>query len=373
MSQIEIDRVKSRKDLKQFIKLPWKIYHRDSNWVPPLILDMKTILNKKKNPFFQHSEAELFLAKKDGEVLGRIAAIVNRNHNKIHNEKIGFFGFFECIEDNEVANVLLNAAKTWVSGKGMTHLRGPANFSTNETCCFLIHGFDSPPVILMPYNPKYYLDLIGNFGLKKAKEFYAYYFDRDMQIPERFERFAKKTLADDSISFRTINLKNFKREVKIVHSIYNEAWQNNWGFVPMTDAEFMHMAKDLKTIVDPDIVYFAEVNGESAGFSLAVPDFNEILKDINGRLLPFGIFKLLWNKRKIKRIRVITLGVRQKFQKKRGLAPTFYYETYTRGKKKGYSLAEFSWILEDNVLMNRALEALGAKVYKKYAMYEIDI
>ncbi|HEX9652665.1 MAG TPA: N-acetyltransferase, partial [bacterium] len=189
-------------------------------------------------------------------------------------------------------------------------------------------------------------------------------------MPDRFKALAQKTLADESITLRTLNLRDFNNEVKRVQTIYNDAWQDNWGFVPMTAAELAHMGKDLRQIIDPDIVHFAEVNREIAGFSLALPDYNEILKDINGRLLPFGIFKLLLNRKKIKRVRVITLGVRHKFQKKRGLAPAFYYETYRRGKEKGYTLGEFSWILDDNVLMNRALESMGAKLYKKYAIYE---
>lgn len=370
---LEIKLVKSKKELMEFIKLPWKIYKKDPYWVPPLIMDMKKMLNREKNPFFQHSEADFFLALKNGEVLGRIAAILNTNHNKFHKEKTGFFGFFESIHDSEIAFALLNQVQNWVKEKGMTILRGPTNFSTNETCGFLTEGFDLSPVIMMPYNPQYYLNFMKEFGLIKIKELYAYYFDRDMPMPERFEAFAKKTLQDKSIHFRTLNLKDLWNEVERLQFIYNDAWSENWGFVPMTDAEFKHMAKELKPIADPDIIYLAEINDEPAGFSLALPDYNQILKDINGRLFPFGIFKLLLNKKNINRIRVITLGVRHKYQKKRGLAPTFYYETYTRGKKKGYSLAEFSWILEDNVLMNRALQALGAKLYKKYAIYQKEM
>ncbi|MFQ5604514.1 MAG: hypothetical protein ACE5HS_14690 [bacterium] len=367
---VEIKSVTSKRELKQFIKLPWQIYHDDPHWVPPLILDMKNILNQNKNPFFQHSEAEYFLATRNGEVVGRIAAILNNRHNQIHQENIGFFGFFECVNDAAVAETLIGVASEWAQSRGLTHLRGPMNFSTNDTCGFLSEGFDSSPVILMTYNPEYYLDLMEKNGMQKIKELYAYYFHRDMPIPERFEVMSKKMLQDESVQIRTINMKEFKKEVKVVQTIYNEAWQANWGFVPMTDAEFQHMAKDLKPAVDPDIVFIAEVNGEIAGFSLALPDFNQIFKKINGRLLPFGIFKLLLNKNKIKNVRVVTLGVRSKFQRKRALAPTFYYETYTRGKNKGYNWAEFSWILEDNTLMNRALVALGAKLYKKYAIYE---
>lgn len=371
--QVDIQPVTTRRELKAFIKLPWQLYDGDPNWVPPLILDLKKMLDRKKNPFFLHSEAEYFLARKNGEIAGRIAAILNRNHNNAHDEKTGFFGFFECIDDTQVANALLDAAKAWAKDRGMTRLRGPANFSTNDTCGLLIEGFDSPPAILMTYNPPYYLKLLADAGFQKIKELYAYMFTHDMPIPDRFKKFAEKVMEDPTVSIRGLDLKDFKREVEIVKTIYNDAWQNNWGFVPMTDEEFDHLASDLKPVVDPEIAFIARVNGEPAGFSLALPDYNEILKDLNGRLLPFGIFKLLWRKNKIKRARVITLGVRTKYQKKRGLAPAFYYETYRRGTNKGYEKGEFSWILEDNVLMNRALEGLGAKLYKRYAFYEQEI
>lgn len=368
--RIEILPLTTRKDFKDFIKLPWKIYQDDPHWVPPLIADMKRQFNRDKHPFFQHSEAEFFLAKRHGEVVGRIAAILNNNHNAYHNERTGFFGFFECMNDAEAAQELLECAQTWLKERDMITMRGPTNYSTNETCGFLVEGFGSPPVVLMPYNPQYYLELMEDFGLKRVKYLYAYYFDRDMPMPERFVQFAEKTLADKSINLRTLNLKDLWNEVKRVKAVYDDAWSDNWGFVPMTDAELAHMAAELKPVVDPDIVYFADVDGDIAGFSLSLPDFNVILKEINGRLFPFGIFKALWMRKKIRRIRVITLGVRHKYQNKRGLAPAFYYETYRRGKAKGYALAEFSWILEDNVLMNRALQGLGAKLYKRYVMYE---
>jgi len=373
MTPVNIIPVETKRQLRRFIRLPWRIYKDDAHWVPPLIMDMKNILSKQKNPFFHHSDAQLFLAEQDGQIVGRIAAIVNNNHNKTHNETTGFFGFFECIEAQDVADALLKTAADWVRGKGMTCLRGPMNFSTNDTCGLLCEGFDSSPVIMMTYNPKYYLNLVQGAGLAKIKELYAYTFSRDMPIPERFVKFAEKVLDDQSITIRPINMKDFDNEVKIVREIYNDAWQHNWGFVPMTEAEIEHMAKDLKPVLDPEIVLVAHVNGEPAGFSLCLPDYNEILKHVNGRLFPFGLMKLLLNKRKIKGVRVIILGVRHKFQKKRGLAPAFYYETYRRGTNRGYALGEFSWILEDNVLMNRAIEGLGAKLYKKYAIYEREL
>ncbi|MCH7679773.1 hypothetical protein IID10_10480, partial [candidate division KSB1 bacterium] len=295
---IEIKTVQTKKDLRAFIKLPWEIYKNDPHWVPPLILDMKKILNKKKNPFFNHSDAELFLAQNNGRVVGRIAAILNNNHNKTHNEKMGFFGFFESLDEPEAAKKLLDSAESWVKEKGMTSLRGPTNFTTNDTCGFLTDGFDSSPVIMMTYNPKYYLNFMKESALDKVKEFYAYYLHQDTPMPERFVKFAKKTLQDKRIRLRNINMKDFKNEIAIVQGIYNDAWESNWGFVPMEKAEFLHMARDLKPVLDPDIVFIAEVDGEPAGFSLALPDYNQILKEINGRLFPFGIFKLLLNKKK---------------------------------------------------------------------------
>ncbi len=373
MSTLEIEKVRSKKDLDRFVKLPWQIYKDDPHWVPPLIMDMKKLLNRNKNPFFKHSEAELFLAKQNGKYVGRIAAILNNNHNSFHGEKTGFFGLFECVNDADVARSLMVAAREWLKTKDMTLMRGPANLSSNDNWGLLIEGFEVRPAIMMPYNPRYYPELVEAAGLQKEKELFAYYFHRDMPIPDRFIKFADKVLQNEDVTFRNINMKRFNKEVEIVKTIYNDAWQRNWGFVPMTDEEFEYMAKDLKPAVDPDIAFIAEVQGEPAGFSLSLPDYNEILKDINGRLLPFGIFKLLLNKNKIKWVRVITLGVRQKYQNKRGLAPAFYYETYRRGKNKGYEKGEFSWILEDNTLMNRALEGLGAQLYKKYALYATNL
>jgi len=370
VAEIKIRKVASSKDLNSFIKLPWKIYKNDPHWVPPLLIDVKKLLNKKKNPFFLHSEADLFLAEKDGEIVGRIAAILNNNHNKYHNEKTAFFGFFESINDQEISNKLFETAKNWAKQKGMDTMRGPTNFTINDTCALLLEGFDSSPVIMMPYNPKYYIDLLEQAGFQNAKTLLAYHFTADMPIPERFIKFADRVLQDKELKIRNINLKKLDDEIKLVRDIFNNAWEGNWGFVPLTEEETEFLAEDMKAGIDPDIVFMAEVNGEPAGFSLTLPDYNVIFKKINGRLFPFGLFKLLMGKNKIKRVRVIILGVTKKYQKKRGLAPALYYETYLRGKNKGYQEGEFSWILEDNVLMNRAMEGLGAKVYKKYAFFE---
>ena len=370
MAELRVEPVSSKKDLKEFILLPWKVYRNDPNWVPPLILDMKNMLNKKKNPFFLHSDAEFFLARRGDEVVGRIAAILNNRHNEFHGEKTGFFGFFEVLPDYEAAAALFDTAAQWVKDRGMEVLRGPTNYSTNDTCAFLLEGFDSPPVILMTYNPPYYLEYSERYGFEKAKDLYAYFMSSDQPVPERLVRLSEAIRRRDDVVLRSVNMKRFWEEVETVFKIYNDAWSRNWGFVPLTHEEIKHIAKDLKQVIDPDLALIAEIKGEPAGFSLALPDINQALIKIrNGRLFPFGLPKLLWYMRKISGIRVFTMGVVHKYRL-RGIETLFYVETYRRGTGKGHRWGEFSWILEDNRMMNRAAQALGARVYKKYRIYE---
>ena len=373
MGTLSVEPVRDKRDLKAFIRFPWKVYRDDPNWVPPLIIDMKKMLDKSKNPFFRHSDAEYFLARRNGEVVGRIAAILNNRHNEYHKEKTGFFGFFEVLEDFEAASALFDTAAAWLKDRGMTLMRGPTNFSTNDTCGFLLEGFGKPPVILMTYNPRYYLEFSERYGFVKAKDLYAYFMSSDQPLPEKLVRISEHVRQREGLVFRTINMKRFWEEVETVFKIYNDAWSLNWGFVPLTKEETYHIAKDLKQIVDPDLVLIAEVKGEPAGFSLALPDVNQaLIKVRDGRLFPFGLPKLLWYMRKVNGVRVFTMGVVRKFQK-RGIDALFYVETYRRGTGKGHRWGEFSWILEDNVMMNRAAQALGARVYKKYRIYEKPI
>jgi GNAT superfamily N-acetyltransferase len=362
-------------DLKEFIKFPWQVYKDDPHWVPPLITERKEFLDREKNPFFKHAEVEFFLAKKNGRTVGRIAGIVNYNHIEFYQEKAGFFGFFECIKDYDVAKALLDTVREWLQAKGMEIMRGPANFSSNEEWGFLLEGFDSPPVIMMSYNPPYYLEFMERYGLVKAKDLYAYFIDESLPTPERVVKIAENIKRKVGIKIRKVNLKDFGNEVQRIKDIYNSAWSKNWGFVPMTEQEFDRVAKDLKQIVDPHMVFIAEVEGKPAGFSLALPDFNQVLARLNGRLFPFGILKLLWHtiiRNKINGVRIITMGVIPEYQK-RGIDTVFYAQTYNVGVKRGYKWAEMSWVLEDNVLMNRTLELLGAKLYKKYRIYETRI
>ncbi len=372
---VEVIEVESPKLLERFIKLPWKLYRDDSNWVAPLLSERKEFFDKEKNPFYRTAKTKLFLARQDGEFVGRIATCINFNHNEYHAENIGFFGFFDTIDDFEVARALLKVAMITLKSEGVTAMRGPASFSTNHEIGFLIEGFDSPPVIMMTYNPPYLPKFAEKFGLKKVMDFYAYLLTDEQPLSERHVNLVDKLKKKFGITIRPLNMSHFKDEVSLINKIYNDAWQYNWGFVPMKDDEFNHMAKNLKEVVDPDLVLIASVNGEPAAFSLALPDMNKVLIDIKGRLFPTGLIKLLWNakvKKKIDGIRMVTMGVVPKFQK-RGIDSILYVETYRKGVEKGYKWAELSWILETNDLMNRAAEAMGARVYKKYRMVEMPI
>lgn len=372
MSKVEIVPVNTPRDQREFMLLPWKIYPalRDQQWVPPLIMDLKKIFDKTHHPFFQHSEADFFLARRNGETVGRVAAILNNNHNKFHNERCAFFGFFESINEPAVATALLETAADWARAKGVTTLRGPANYSSNDTWGLLVEGFDSPPAILMTYNPPYYVDLIEKAGFGKAMDLYAWWMTDAHGINEKILRIGESVLREEHIRLRTMNMKDFWGEVERVKKIYNDAWSNNWGFVPMTDAEFEFLAKDLKPVVDPRLVLLVEKEDEPVGFSLSIPDYNVALKKINGRLLPFGLLKVLYHKRSIRHVRVITLGVVRKLQANSGLGAALYMETFRHGVAAGFHAGEFSWTLENNVAINRGMKLLGAEVYKRYRIYE---
>jgi hypothetical protein len=369
---LEIRPVNGKKDWNAFIRFPYSHYKKDPNWVPPLLIDQKVLLDPQKNPFFRHADAQFFLALRDGKVVGRIAAIVDHDHNRFHNEKTGMFGFFETIEEYAVAEGLLSAAKAWVAEKGMTAFRGPLNPSQNEDCGCLIDAFDSPPVIMMTYNPPYYPSFYERFGLKKAMDLLAYYLDNKGGPPEKLVRVAEALRKKEGITIRHADLKNFDAEVERIMSVYNRAWSKNWGFVPMTEAEFKHLAKNLKPIAIPDLCLIAEIGGEPIGFALSVPDMNRALIKLRGRLLPFGLLKLLWYKRKIDFIRIVTLGVVHDHQKK-GIDAVLYLETWKNGVNRGYWRGEMSWILETNTMMNRSAEMLGGKVYKTYRMFEMPV
>lgn len=374
MSNIEIKTLHPTKDITKFIKFAWKIYKGDPNWVPPLLMDKKKILNKNKNPFFKTAEMEMFMAYKDGEPVGRIAAIKNDTHNNVHDENIGFFGFFESINDQDVANALLDAARDWLKSKGVDAMRGPANPSSNDEYGLLIEGFNDPPRIMMPYNPEYYLSLLNNYGLKKAKDLYAYRIDNKKLLEsEKLIRVAAIVKKRSNVEIKQIDLKKFKSELEKVKTVYNQAWAPNWGFIPMTEEEIDNLAKELKPIVEPSLVLFAEVEGKTIAFALVMPDYNELIIKMNGRLLPFNFIKLFTQRKKITWARVLTLGVIPEYQK-RGIDALLYYEITNRAEKLGILKGEASWVLEDNEMMKRGAEqVMNGEIYKKYRIYEIEI
>ncbi|MDD5088562.1 MAG: N-acetyltransferase [bacterium] len=344
---------------------------QDPVWIPPLLIDQKSRFSRK-NPFYDHGEVEPILARDTGtgRIVGRVCAVVNRAHNEFHKDRVGFFGFFECVDSAAVARALLDHAGRFLMERGFTVMRGPANFSVNDEIGMLIEGFDTPPVIMMTHNPPYYNRLMEECGFVKAMDLLGYELHQG-EISERLLNVGEKLLARLKLRVRTIDTKHFWRDVRHLCDVYNSAWAANWGFVPMTEGELKAMADSLRLIYDPRMVFFAETeDGRPVGFSLMLPDINVILKHISdGRLLPTGIFKLLLGRRRIHRARVLLMGVDPAFRG-RGLDAAFYYLSYKRGTEAGYHWAEFSWILENNRPMNDALLAIGAKPYKKWRMWE---
>lgn len=373
MSNITVKKVESKKDLMTFIKFPWKIYENDKNWVPPLIFERKSFLDKKKNPFFQHADMDLFIAYKNDKPVGRIGAIINDLHNELHKDKTGFFGFFEAFNDQEVTNILLDTAKEWLKAKNMNAMRGPLNPGINDEIGLLIEGFDDAPRILMTYNPEYYISLLDNYGLQKVKDLYAFKIEQSkMSKAEKIARVANLVKERYGFKIRSLDMKKFPEELKLFKKIYNKAWEPNWGFVPMTDAEIDAMAEELKQLVEPSLVLFGEINGETVGFALVVPDYNYIFKQMNGRLFPFNFLKLFTQKKKIDWCRIIVLGLLPEFQKK-GLDSVLYHEIMERAKNLNIYKGEASWVLEDNDMMVRGAHAMNGELYKKYRIYEVSI
>ena len=361
------------KQTTRFIKSQWRFYKDDPNWVPPLIMDRKKLLDQKKNPFYRHAEMQLFVAERDGAIVGRIAAIVNHNHNVTHKDKVGFFGFFESDNDQGVATALLTAAEQWLRDRGMTDIRGPVNPSMNDECGLLVDGFDGPPVILMTYNPPYYADLLEGAGFSKAKDLHAFVIRQETYRSEKLLRLADRIKERNGITFRNVNLKDkaqFKKDVAQIKTIYNDAWEDNWGFVKMTDEEFDFLAADLKQIANPEYIFFAEVKGQVAGFILCLPDINQALIHNKGGGILGGVYHLLTKTKKIDLLRIVVLGVLPEFQKL-GVDAAMYHEIGLRGEPNGIKAGEASWILEDNDMMVRGLtKVMNGERYRTYRMYQ---
>lgn len=377
MSDIRILPVDNEVDKMRFIKFPWTIYRDDPNWVPPLIYDVRKNLDTTKNPFYSHSSIRLFLALDGKTPVGRIAAVVNKQHNDKYNDKVGFAGYFECINSKTVSTALFDAAGEWLKEQGMDTMRGPINLSINDEIGMLTNAFDKPAVLLMTYNPEYYLSLFTDYGFEKVKDVFAYYIDQKMceenkKAMDKLERVSDLVSKREHIKIRKISLKNLESELLKVMEVYNSAWVDNWGSVQMTADEFRYVAASLKPLVDEDIVYFAEVDDKPVGFSLSMPDYNKVFKTMNGKLFPFGVFKLLFGKKKLDGIRVIMMGVIPEYQRK-GIEAVFIQNTIKIGMSKGYNYAEISWVLEDNAPMVQTAVNLGANHYKTYRIYDCKI
>jgi GNAT superfamily N-acetyltransferase len=366
---LEVSVVEGKKALHEFVEFPYALYRDDPYWVPPLRIAVKELLDRAKHPYYANAEVEFFLARRDGRVVGRIGAIIDKVHNRVHEENAGFFGFFESIDDASVATALLTRARQWVTERGANFLRGPVSPSTNYECGMLIEGFDSSPMVMMAYNPRYYPALMEQAGLRKAKDLFAYLSGTQIIEMKRIDRIADRVLKTSGVTVRPINMKDFDADVARVWEVYSKAWAHNWGFVPMSREEFALMGKEMKQILKTDLVLIGELKGRVVGFALALPDVNQALKPAKGNLFPTGLLKILYYQRLIKSVRVLALGVVEEYRTS-GLAAAFYATLVRNARKLGYGACEMSWILEDNVLMNRSLEVMGAKRYKTYRIYE---
>jgi GNAT superfamily N-acetyltransferase len=374
MPPIEVTQVNSPKERDGFIKFPWKIYQNDPAWVPPLLIERKEFLDRKKHPFYEHGDAALFLARSGSEIVGRIMASDDPNYNALHGTKVGCFGLFESIDDPAVANALFEAAAGWLRRKGRDEIMGPIDYSTNYVCGLLIDGFQHPPMLLTSHNPPYYGALIERWGFGKAMDLYAWWFADPAEAAVRLRRLAnalKKRL--EVVTFRPVNLRDIVADGRRIRDIYNEAWRNNWGYVPFTEKEFDYMTKELKPLVVPELAIIAEIAGQPVGFILAIPDINVALRHVkNGRLttfgLPIGLAKILYYKGKTKTARLIALGVVPKFRR-HGIAEMLVLRVIEEGMHKRGFTPELSLTLETNFMINRFLEAIGAARYKTYRIY----
>ncbi len=381
-SRIRIEPARTQQDIEAFIRFPFALYQGDPNWVPLLLSERRKFLNPSHNPFFDHADVVLWLARRNGRVVGTISSHIDHLHNQIHDEKIGMFGFFETVNDYAVAEALFSTAKDWVREQGMTALRGPLSFSQNHECGLLIDGFDGPPAVMMTYNPRYYINFCERFGLAKAMDLYAYagdlaQFDGDpSKLPPKLVRVTEKVKKRAGITTRPADMKNYHDEIERAERVYNLAWEKNWGFVPMTDAEIEKTAIDLKQIIDPDLAVIAEIGGLPVGVSVAIPDANQVLKHLDGRLFPFGWLKALWYARKITRARLMIMGVVQEYRG-RGIEALLIFETLRAAVVNGYQSIEMGWVLEDNDMMNRIVlnagQPYGARVYRTYRIYQMPV
>jgi len=374
---LEIRQHTPGKDMKEFIRFPHKLFKDDPNWIAPLNFEVKERLTPGKNPFFEHGEVTLFTAWENGEVVGRISAQIDQEHLKRYQDSTGFFGFFDTIEDEAVARTLVATASDWLGNKGMKRIRGPLSLSMNEEIGTLVEGFDTPPMLMMGHALPYQGRMAEVAGLEKARDVFAWRYDITKVKPRALKALEMINQLPE-VHFRNIRRADLKQELKILLEIYNDAWSNNWGYVPTTASEAEKVAEDLKLVIDEKIGFFVEINGEPAAVCLAFPNLNEAARDIHGKLFPLGLFKLIWRLKvkQPKTARLVFLGIKEKFRntKRYGpLAMAIVAEIAQRGVKEGYEYAELSWTLEDNVPVNLLIRSMGCQMYKRYRIYEKSI
>jgi len=369
-SEIKIVTPVSRRDKKRFLLLPWEIYKNDPYWIPPLLASEKGLLGYAKEPFYERNQIQTFLAVRDGKVVGRIAAILNVGHLERYNDKVGFFGFYESIDDQAVADALFAAAADWLKERGCETMRGPMNPSMNHTVGLLIEGFDSSPFFMMTYNPAYYERLFENVGLAKAQDLYAFLGKIDMlpKVRERYLRTVEMIEERYAVKLRPLDKKNFEADVRMFLDIYNKSLSSTWGFVPFSDAELREMAASMKYLMVPELAIVAEVDGKPVGATFCLPDYNPRIKAINGRLFPFGFLKLLRKRSEIKRMRIISTNVLPEYQMT-GLGLVLLNALVPKTLECGVQEAEFSWVLESNQYSRGSLEKGGAVPKKTFRVY----
>ncbi|MGH7306134.1 MAG: GNAT family N-acetyltransferase [Candidatus Rokuibacteriota bacterium] len=371
---LEIIPADTGRAFRAFIDVPYRLHRTDPHFVPPLRRERLDLFDRARHPFFLHAESAFFLARRSDRPAGRIEAIVNYAHNRFHADQVGFFGAFESENDRDVADALLTCAAKWLGQRGMRVMRGPVTHSTNEECGLLIEGFDEPAMIGMPYNPPYYATLLEAFGLTKAKDLYAWEVRAGSAIPDKIRRVAEMVRRDTGVVIRPVNLADYANEIRRAMDVYNASWTRNWGFVPLTEAEFIHAAEQVRPLIKrfPGGALLAEVGGRAVGFCLAVLDVNQALARVrDGRLFPFGFWTLYRGLRRTNQGRVMALGVRPEFRH-RGIDALIYLELLNGGLRVGCRRAELGWTLEDNRVMNRAIR-MGGRHHKTYRLYDLAI
>jgi len=374
---VSVEQVRTRHERQEFVDFPWQIYEGDEHWCPPLKIEAHASIDPNKHPFYKHGAAAQFLARREGKVVGRISVSDDPNYNAEHHANVGCFGMFESVDDPDVARSLVNAAARWLRARGRTSMIGPIDYSTNYPSGLLVEGFDTAQRVMMNHNPRYYADLLEECGLEKAKDMYAWWFDGDNPSLDDWVRRAERIARRGAVTIRPVRLDDFDAEVARCMQVYNQTWEKTWGFVQMTPEEFRHTAQQLKQMAVPELLLLAEVADQPVGFCVTLPDANEAIRPTNGRLtswgLPIGLVKLLRGMKRIRTARMAVLGVLPAFRK-RGIAELMILRTFHHGKHKlGYTGAELGWTLEDNEMINRTVESVGAKRYKRFRIFERSI